>query len=139
MADNKTKPTSESVETFIAGLESAQRRAESSALIAMMQRITDERPRLWGPSIIGFGRYHYRYDSGREGDAPLVAFSPRKPALVIYIMTGFAEADALLAKLGPHSTGKSCLYIKALDRVDLSVLEKLVTQSYRAMKDKYHA
>ncbi|MGL4813452.1 MAG: DUF1801 domain-containing protein, partial [Beijerinckiaceae bacterium] len=79
------------------------------------------------------------YDSGRQGDAPLVAFSPRKPALVIYIMTGFAEADALLAKLGPHSTGKSCLYIKALDRVDLSVLEKLVTQSYRAMKDKYHA
>ncbi|MGL5736006.1 MAG: DUF1801 domain-containing protein, partial [Beijerinckiaceae bacterium] len=137
--DNKTKPTSKSVETFIAGLESAQRSAESSALIAMMQRITDERPRLWGPSIVGFGRYHYRYDSGRQGDAPLVAFSPRKPALVIYIMTGFAEADALLAKLGPHSTGKSCLYIKALDRVDLSVLEKLVTQSYRAMKDKYHA
>jgi hypothetical protein len=101
-----------------------------------MQNATGEKPKMWGPSIIGFGSYHYKYESGREGDQPLVGFSPRKPATVLYIMTGFRDSETLLAKLGKHSTGKSCLYIKKLADVDQKALEALVVKSVAAMRAK---
>ena len=105
----------------------------------MMRRITGEEPRLWGPSIIGFGEYHYKYESGREGDFMRVGFSPRKANLVLYIMPGFARHDALLDRLGKHKTGKSCLYINKLDDVDRDVLETLIAESWAAMAEKYGA
>src|SRR5436190_24395537 len=114
MAENKTKPTRVSVSAFIDALTDETRRADAKVLVKLMQSATGEKPKMWGPSIIGFGSYHYKYDSGREGDIPLVGFSPRKVASVLYIMTGFSDSEALRAKLGKHSTGKACLYIKKL-------------------------
>jgi hypothetical protein len=137
MAENKTKVTHVSVDTFLAGVPDGGKRADALALIDMMQAATGEKPRMWGPSIIGFGTYHYRYESGREGDSPLVGFSPRKAALVLYIVTGFKGAEPLLAKLGKHTTGKSCLYVKRLADVDLTILRKLVDQSVAAVRTKY--
>src|SRR5438270_6305792 len=112
MADNKTKPTKMSVATFIEALTDQTRRADAKTLVKLMQRATGEKPKMWGPSIIGFGSYHYTYDTGREGDMPLAGFSPRKAATVLYITTEFSDAEVLLAKLGKHTTGKACLYIK---------------------------
>src|SRR6202171_1688761 len=103
MADNKTKPTKLSVAAFIDALADQTRRADAKALIKLMQRAAGEKPKMWGRSIIGFGSYHYTYDSGREGDMPLAGFSPRKAATVLYIMTGFSDSEALLAKLGKHT------------------------------------
>src|SRR5271170_2699097 len=114
MAENKTKPTKLSVAAFIAALTDPARRADAKALVKLMQSASGEKPKMWGPAIIGFGSYHYRYESGREGDMPLVGFSPRKAATVLYVNAGSRESAALLAKLGKHSTGKSCLYIKQL-------------------------
>src|SRR6266481_9136505 len=111
MADNKTKPTKVSVPAFIAALTDETRRADAKALVKLMQSASGETPKMWGPSIIGFGSYHYTYDSGREGDMPLICFSPRKAATVLYSMTGYSHSAALLAKLGRHTTGKGCLYI----------------------------
>jgi hypothetical protein len=130
MAENKTVPTGADVDAFIDGVDSDRRRQEARAVLAMMREITGEQPVMWGPSIIGFGSLHYRYDSGREGDMPAAAFSPRKAQLTVYI-DEFDERDALLEQLGPHSTGKSCLYIKRLDAVDIDVLRELITASYR--------
>ncbi len=107
MAENKTKPTPMSVAAFIAALPDPARRADAQALVKLMQTATGEKPKLWGPSIIGFGSYHYTYESGREGDAPIAAFSPRKAATVLYGLIGFSGADALLARLGKHTTGKA--------------------------------
>src|ERR1700740_885503 len=118
MADNQTRPTEVSVSVFIDALTDETKRADAKALVKMMQRTTGEKPKMWGPSIIGFGSYHYRYESGRGGDVPVVAFSPRKAATVLYGMIGFSEAVALLARLGKHTTGKGCLYIKKLADVD---------------------
>ena len=129
MADNKTKPTKVSVAAFIDALTDPVRRSDAKALIKLMQNATGEKSRMWGPSIIGFGSYHYKYESGREGDMPVIAFSPRKAATVLYGMTGFSEATALLARLGKHTTGKGCLYIKKLADVDQHVLEALVVKS----------
>jgi hypothetical protein len=129
MADNKTKPTKLSVAAVIDALTDPTRRADAKALVKLMQRATGEKPKMWGPSIIGFGSYHYTYDSGREGDMPLICFSPRKAATVLYNMTGFSHSEALLAKLGKHTTGKGCLYIKTLSDVDQQVLEALVVKS----------
>jgi Domain of unknown function (DU1801) len=129
MADNKTKPTKFSVAAFIDALTDPVRRSDAKALIKLMQNATGEKPRMWGPSIIGFGSYHYKYESGREGDAPMIALSPRKAATVLYGVTGFGEASALLAKLGKHSTGKGCLYIKKLADVDQHILETLIVKS----------
>ena len=137
MAENKTKPTSVSINTFLDSVPDASKRADALALIDMMQSATGEKPAMWGPSIIGFGSYHYRYESGREGDSPIVGFSPRKGALVLYIVTGFKGAEPLLAKLGKHTTGKSCLYVKHLADVDLGILRKLVDQSVAAVRAKY--
>jgi hypothetical protein len=134
MADNKTKPTNLSVAAFIDALPDQTRRADAKALVKLMQSAAGEKPKMWGPSIIGFGSHHYTYDSGREGDMPLVSFSPRKAATVLYNMTGFSGAEALLAKLGKHTTGGGCLYIKKLADVDQQVLEALVVKSLAAMR-----
>jgi len=105
--------------------------------VKLMQGVAGEKPKMWGPSIVGFGSYHYKYESGREGDMPLIAFSPRKPAIVLYGVTGFNGADGLLAKLGKHSTGKGCLYIKKLADVDGKVLETLVSKAFAAKRAQY--
>jgi hypothetical protein len=110
------------------------RRADAKALVKLMQTASGEKPKMWGPSIIGFGSYHYTYDSGREGDMPLVGFAPRKAATVLYGMIGFKGAETLLAKLGKHSTGKGCLYIKKLADVDQQVLTAMVVKSVAAMR-----
>lgn len=137
MADSKTKPTMISVEAFLGGIADAGKRADALALIDLMRKATGEKPVMWGPSIIGFGSYHYRYESGREGDSPIIGFSPRKSALVLYIVPGFREAEPLLAKLGEYTTGKSCLYVKRLADVDIGILRKLVDQSVAAVRAKY--
>ena len=134
MAENKTKATLVSVTDYIETLPDEAKRADAKALVKLMKGATGQSPKMWGPSIVGFGSYHYRYESGREGDMPVIAFSPRKPALVLYGLIGFAGADALLAKLGKHTTGKGCLYIKKLADVDMKVLEKLVVQSLVAKR-----
>jgi hypothetical protein len=113
------------------------RRADAKALAGLMQKVTGDEPRMWGPSIVGFGSYHYTYESGREGDAPLVGFSPRKAANVLYGATGFAGAEKLLARLGRHTTGKGCLYIKKLADVDMNVLETLVEKAVAATRARY--
>jgi Domain of unknown function (DU1801) len=134
MSDNKTKPTKLSVAAFIDALTDPVRRSDAKALIKLMQNAAGEKPRMWGPSIIGFGSCHYKYESGREGDMPVVAFSPRKAATVLYGVTGFDEAKALLAKLGKHSTGKGCLYIKKLADVDQHILQTLIVKSLAAKR-----
>ena len=126
MAENKTKPTKLSVAAFIDALTDPSRRADAKALVKLMQKAAGEKPKMWGPSIIGFGSHHYTYDSGREGDMPVVAFSPRKAATVLY---GLSDSESLLAKLGKHARGKGCLYIKKLADVDQKVLEAMVVKS----------
>lgn len=139
----KTRPTGQSVAEFIAAVPDPVRREEAQRIDRMMRRVTGEEPRLWGPSIIGYGEYHYRYQSGHEGDAPRLGFSPRKAELVLYVLGTDAdrqpEEDALLARLGKHRTGKSCLYIRRLDQVDEAVLERLATLSWETMKTRYPA
>ncbi len=132
MADNKTKPTKLGVGAYIDALTDETRRADARALVKLMQRVTGERPKMWGPSIVGFGSHHYTYGSGREGDVPLAGFLPRKAATVLYGVTGFGDAEELLARLGKHTTGKGCLYIKKLADVDQRVLEALVAKSVAA-------
>jgi hypothetical protein len=137
MAENKTKPTKLSVSTFIEALADPTRRADAKVLVKLMQSATGEKPKMWGPSIIGFGSYHYKYDSGREGDMPLIGFSPRKAATVLYNMTGFSGSEALRAKLGKHAASKGCLHIKKLAEIDQKVLETLVVKSVGAMRARY--
>jgi hypothetical protein len=136
MAENKTKQTAVSVSAYIGKLDDETKRADAAALVKLMQSATGEEPKMWGPSIIGFGSYHYTYESGREGDMPLVGFSPRKPATVLYGMRGAGNADALLAKLGKHTTGKGCVYIKKLSDVDQKVLKELIVKSVAASRKK---
>ena len=133
----KTRETDASVEDFIAAVADDRRREESRTVDAMMRKITGHPPRMWGPSIVGYGRYHYRYDSGREGDWFLTGFAPRKQALTLYIMPGFGQYDDLMRRLGKHKTGKSCLYVTRLSNVDLAVLEDLVRLSVDFMTRKY--
>jgi hypothetical protein len=134
MAENKTKPTTIGVPAFLNACADEARRADAKALAKLMQKVTGDKPTMWGTSIVGFGTYHYTYESGREGDAPIVGFSPRKAANVLYGTTGFSGADALLAKLGKHTTGKGCLYIKKLADVDMKVLETLVEKAVAATR-----
>jgi len=136
MTELKTKPSNQSVTAFLAGVQPADRRKDCRTLVRMMKAATGAAPKMWGPSIVGFGSYHYKYDSGREGDWFLTGFSPRKTDLTLYIMAGFARCDALMKKLGRHRTGKSCLYIKRLDDVDGRVLSRLVRESVRHMSKK---
>ena len=134
MAELKTKATDASVEAFLHGVESEKKREDAFAILALMEEVTGEPPKLWGSSIIGFGSYHYKYASGHEGDACLTGFSPRKQNLVLYILAGFDQYDALLAKLGKYKTGKSCLYINKLADIDPDVLRELVAQSVAHMR-----
>ena len=134
MAENKTKPTKVSVTAFIAAIPDSTKRTDAKALVKLMQSAAGEKPRMWGPSIIGFGSCHYVYESGREGDMPLVGFSPRKAATVLYGLRGSGDVESLLVKLGTHTTGKGCLYIKKLADVDQKVLEALVSKAVAARR-----
>lgn len=133
MAENKTRPTDDSVTDFLRSIDNRIRQADGFALLEMMEDITGEQAVLWG-NIVGFGRYHYKYESGREGDMPLVAFSPRKQSMTVYILPGFAEYDEMLAQLGKHKIGKACLYINKLSDVNEAVLRDLIKHSYDHMK-----
>ncbi|MCB0614142.1 MAG: DUF1801 domain-containing protein [Phaeodactylibacter sp.] len=137
MSDLKTKPHEANVETFLNSVEHSQRREDSLAMLEIMKEITGEEPKMWGPSIVGFGNYHYKYESGREGDFFITGFSPRKQSLTLYIMSGFSHYDELLQKLGKHKTGKSCLYIKKLEDVDMDVLKQMIRESVKMMREKY--
>jgi hypothetical protein len=137
MAETKTKPTEVSVEGFIDAVDNPVRREDARAVLAMMGRITGQAPLMWGPSIIGFGSYHYRYDSGHEGDAPRLGFSPRKAQLVLYVLSQWPGQADLLARLGKHKTGSSCLYINKLADVDLAVLETLARGCWDWMNARY--
>jgi hypothetical protein len=126
---NKTKATSVTPASFVANVADAKRRADAAALVKIFARATGEKAVMWGTAIIGFGSYHYRYESGREGDMCIAGFSPRSSAFAIYVLSGAKSESALLAKLGKHDRGKGCLYIKRLDDVDAKVLEELVRTS----------
>ena len=136
-AENKTKATKASVAAFLGAIPDEAKRADARTLVKLMSAATGERPKLWGPSIVGFGTCHYVYASGREGDMPLVGFSPRKAAIVLYVSRGYPGFDALLARLGKHTTGGGCLYVKRLADLDPKVLEELVAKSVAAMRAKY--
>jgi hypothetical protein len=133
----KTLPTDASVDDFVAAVEAPGRRADAQALLALMREITHDPGQMWGPSIVGFGRYHYVYASGREGDWPKIGFSPRKSNLVLYIMPGFAGYDELLQRLGKHKTGSSCLYLNKLADVDPAVLRELIAAAWEEMGRRY--
>jgi len=137
MAVNKTVPTKQSVTQFIRDLDSKQRRDDSKVIMKMMRNITGHRPVMWGDSLIGYGKYHYVYDSGREGDAFLTGFSPRKQNMVIYIMPGFKSYSALLKKMGKHKTSVSCLYFNKLADLNCQVLEQLIEKSVVEMRKRY--
>jgi hypothetical protein len=130
MAENKTKPTDVSPAAFIAQVENEQRRKDGRELLAMMKDITGERAKMWGPTIVGFGQYRYRYDSGREGDIMIVGFSPRKQNLVLYVGSALHD-ESLMSKLGKHKKGKGCLYVNKLDDIDRKALRKIVEKSVR--------
>jgi hypothetical protein len=137
MAELKTKENSASVAAFLNTIEDAQKRADAKKIAAMMRKATGSRAKMWGTNIVGFGGYHYKYASGREGDWMLIGFSPRKQNLTLYIMSGFREFDTLMFQLGKHKTGKSCLYVKRLADIDLKVLESLMRRSIRYMRSNY--
>jgi Domain of unknown function (DU1801) len=142
MVENKTKATTLSVPAYINALSDPTRRSDAKELAQLMRRASGEEPKLWGPSIIGFGSYHYRYNSGREGDMPLISFSPRKAALVLNSMLDHRKAKPLLPKLGKHPTGKGCLYIKKPADVDKKILETLIGNAVahnRARKGTRHS
>ena len=140
MAEAKTKPTKQSVDKFIKSQPDEQVRADCAVISKLMSEATGEEPKMWGPSIVGFGTYHYKYATGREGDMPIVGFSPRKQNLTLYVlMYGFEEQADLLKKLGKHTTGKWCLYIKRLSDVDLPTLKKIIKVSVKRLRsDGFH-
>ncbi|MFQ5833983.1 MAG: DUF1801 domain-containing protein [Candidatus Thorarchaeota archaeon] len=129
MSEPKTTPTDVDVEDFLNAVEHPRRKEDGFELLRIMREITKEEPVMWGPSIVGFGSYHYRYESGREGDMPVTGFSPRKRSLSVYIMSGFDEYSDLLGRLGKHRVGKSCLYINKLADVDISILKEIIKES----------
>jgi len=137
VAELKTRPSRASVTKFLAGIDDRQQRADAKKVAAMMRRATGKRAKMWGASIVGYGSYHYKYASGREGDFMVTGFSPRKQALTVYIMPGFSSFKKLMEKLGKYKTGKSCLYIKRLSDVDEKTLEKLIAESVRNMHKRY--
>ena len=137
MSALKTKPTAVSAERHIAAIANAEQRHDAETLVALMRRITKQEPRMWGPTIVGFGSFHYKYASGHEGDTALAAFAVRGRELVVYTAESFEGRDDLLAKLGAHKTGKVCVYIKRLADVDLKVLETLVARSVAETKRLY--
>ena len=133
-AQIQTVPTKASVSGFLAKVKDPQKRADSKEIAAMMQEATGERAVMWGPAIVGFGSYHYKYASGREGDMPIIGFSPRKQSLTLYLNRDFEGCRALLKKLGKFETSVACLYIKRLDDVDRPTLKKLIRESVKAMR-----
>ena len=137
MAEVKTKPTKESVAKFLKSIEDENRRKDSQTVAKLMEEVTGYKPVMWGPSIVGFGSYHYKYASGQEADWPRAGFSPRKQNLTIYIMGGFDKHQELMEKLGKHTKSKGCLYIKRLDDIHLPTLKKLVRESVKYVKEKY--
>ena len=137
MSVTKTKPTEVSVESHIAAFANEEQRNDAQSLVALMRKVTRQEPRMWGPSIVGFGSFHYKYASGHEGDSALTGFAARGKELVVYIAPGFEDRDVLLAKLGEHRSGKVCVYIKRLANVDLKVLEKLLARSVTDTKRRY--
>ena len=137
MAEAKTKPTKVSVRSYLDGIANQPRRRDCETVAAMMKTVTKCEPRMWGPSIVGFDTYHYKYESGREGDMCVVGFSSRKTDLVVYLVSGFEGAEDLLENLGSHKLGKSCLYIRRLSDVNLPVLERLVARSVEETKRRY--
>ena len=126
MSDNKTTVTDVAVDEYLSQVEPERRRVDAERLDQIFREASGFAPRMWGPSIVGYGRYHYRYESGREGDFLATGFAPRKANLVIYIMPGYTDFSAILARLGKHKIGKSCLYINKLDDIDLDVLKELI-------------
>ena len=136
-AELKTKPNKASVDKFLNAVKDEKRRDDCFQVLDIMKKITKEEPIMWGPSIVGFGSYHYKYESGREGDMCITGFSPRKQNLSIYILPGFSKFDLLMKKLGKYKTGKSCLYINKLEDIDLKVLKQLITESVKYMKKTY--
>ena len=137
MAENKTQKNRASVTAFLNAIEDRQKKSDAKKVAAMMRRASGSRARMWGTAIVGFGSYHYKYASGREGDYFLVGFSPRKQNLVVYIMPGFKDFAVLMKKLGKYKTGKSCLYINKFEDIDESVLEKLIDRSVKLMRKRY--
>ena len=130
MAEIKTRKNDDSVEDFIAGIDDDRKREDAKTLLGIMEKVTGDKPHMWGPSIIGFGDQHYKYESGREGDWFKIGFSPRKQNLTLYVTDYIPANDPLFGKLGKFTTGKSCIYIKRLEDVDTGILEKLVKRSY---------
>lgn len=137
MAENKTQKTGASVTAFIAAIEDETMRKDCKALVKLMEKASGAKAKMWGPAIVGFGDYHYKYESGREADWFLTGFSPRKQNLTLYIMCGFEHDKTLIKKLGKHKLGKSCLYIKKLEDIDSAVLEKLVSSGVMKMKKAF--
>jgi hypothetical protein len=137
MAENKTKQTKASVDKFINAIKDEKVRNDCYTIIKLMKSITKEDPRMWGASIIGFGTYHYKYTSGREGDMCIAGFSPRKQSLTIYLMPGFEKQQVQLKKLGKYKTSKVCLHIKSLDDIDVKVLKEMIAQSVKEIKKLY--
>lgn len=137
MAEAKTKPTTASVKAFLAAVKDPAMRADCEAVASLMSEVTKARPTMWGPSIVGFGAYHYKYASGREGDWPLTGFSPRARQLVLYVMPGCDDYDALVAALGPAKRGVSCIYVKRLSDLNRPVLKRLLTASVAHLKKTY--
>ncbi len=136
-AENKTKPTEVTAAEFLAAVEPEKKREEAQVLDQLFQKVTGWKPVMWGPSIIGYGSYHYKYATGREGDMCATGFSPRKANHSLYIMPGYANFEEILGRLGKHSMGKSCLYIKKLDDVDLDVVAELIEAGLKDLGEKY--
>jgi hypothetical protein len=137
MAKNKTTETEKSVAGFIDAVKDETKRDDSYQLIALMKKLMKAEPKLWGPSIVGFGSYHYKYDSGHEGDSPLLAFSPRANALTVYLSGNFEKRDELLIKLGKYKSERGCIYIKKLADVDMAILEKMMTAHVKHIRKLY--
>ena len=137
MAQNKTKPTGASVKDYLAARGSEQQRADCQELMALLEKVTQQSPKMWGPSIVGYGSYRYTYETGRTGEAPLAGFAIRGRELVVYLMTEGSQQKALLSKLGKHRVGKSCLYFRQLADLDTAVLEQLVAGSVADMMRRY--
>ncbi len=134
MAELKTKPTKQSVKDFVDAVKDEQQRKDCRTVSRIMKRVTRANPKMWGSGMVGFGSYHYKYASGREGDWFLTGFAPRKQNLTLYIMSGFKKYSALLKKLGKHKIGESCLYVKRLDDVDMDVLAQLIEESVASVR-----
>ena len=134
---NKTQPTKVKPKTFISALDHPKRKEDGLVLLEFFNQVTGLKPVMWGPSIIGYGRYHYKYESGREGEFLMTGFSPRKTALTVYIMPGYQDMSDELSRLGKHKTGRSCLYINKLEDIDMDVLQEIVLNGLEYMRDNY--